>query len=274
MVKSLLRKAYAPGVYAALSDDMSVSNCGFVIGRDAMVVIGTLANQEHVAQLKAVIAHQTRRPIDYLINTCTGDDHWLKNALFGPETVIVTHPDAVCSKPLLKQPQLEMIDHQLTLSLGGLTVIVSYFGKGVMNGQLLAYVPEYKILFSGCMILGEPMLVLLHDSDIDSYCSTLEKINQRWEVYRVITGRGQPVDGWVVKAHIDYLYLLKTLREDMSAGYSSDRLMRHSKRQLMSIFAPYCNCDPHQQLFKTHHANLTVIEKSLVAQRLLLSTAS
>lgn len=92
----------------------------------------------------------------------------------------------------LPQPQ-HVFGDVLTLSVGDKKVYAEHFGEGHTKDNIIAYFPEDKALFGGCLVkevgAGKGNL---EDANVEAWSATVEKIRQKYpDVEIVIPGHGK-----------------------------------------------------------------------------------
>jgi glyoxylase-like metal-dependent hydrolase (beta-lactamase superfamily II) len=166
-------KQIGPGVYAAIDgpEHKAGSNAGFVIGDDGVLVVDALFTPDAANALVREIRRLTPKPIRYVVNTHyhadhTGGDQVLRDAgamiiahrnvrgwvrtnninLFGDRIT----PELKARIEALPLPDL-VTDKDLTIWLGSRKVMVRTV-LGHTGGDLIALVPDAKVLFAGDML--------------------------------------------------------------------------------------------------------------------------
>lgn len=83
-------------------------------------------------------------------------------------------------------------DNDLTLKVGRTNVFVKYFGEGHTKDNVVAYFPDEKILFGGCLIKENGATKgYLGDANIQAWSGTVTKIKKQYpDVWIVIPGHG------------------------------------------------------------------------------------
>ena len=82
----------------------------------------------------------------------------------------------------------------MVLRLGRKRVHVSYLGAGHTTDNVVAWLPQEKVLFAGCLVksLSSTSLGNTQDGDLDAYPSTLQRVRAAYPDARVvIPGHGQ-----------------------------------------------------------------------------------
>ena len=185
-------KQLGPGVYAAIDgpERKSVSNAGFVIGDDGVLVIDSLFTAEAAQALVSEIRRLTPKPIRYVVNTHyhvdhTGGDQVLRDA----GAVIIAHknvrgwvrtnninlfgdritPELRARVEALALPDVTT-DKDLTIWLGSRKVVVRTV-LGHTGGDLTVSVPDAKVLFAGDM-LWRKVAPNLIDGSVEQWSAT------------------------------------------------------------------------------------------------------
>ncbi len=165
----------APNIYAYVQAKATWywSNAGFIVGKDYVVVVDSLATVGLTRQFRDEIRKVTDKPIRYLINTHHHGDHIYGNHVF-PGATIISHD--YCRREAIEQgirdpglmntifPEFDFrgiaitpaditFDKQLTLYIDGREVRLLHFGLGHTAGDIIVYLPEEGIIFAGDFIL-------------------------------------------------------------------------------------------------------------------------
>jgi cyclase len=167
-------KQLAPNIYAYIQARATWywSNAGFIVGKDYVVVVDSLATVGLTQKFKDEIRKITDKPIRYLINTHHHGDHTYGNHVFAGAT-IVSHEycrhelmEARMMDPALLNsifPEFDFrgiavtpahvtFDKQLTLHVDGREVRLLHFGPGHTVDDIIVHLPEEGIIFAGDFI--------------------------------------------------------------------------------------------------------------------------
>jgi len=85
--------------------------------------------------------------------------------------------------------------NEKVLDCGALTVELFYPGTGHTDDNIVAWIPDRKVLFGGCLIrsAGAANLGNIEEADLEAYPETLEKIEDRYEAAEIVVpGHGEP----------------------------------------------------------------------------------
>lgn len=161
----------APGLFFQYHHQES--NNAWLVTDDGVLVIDARQHPKRAEELLAAIRKTTDKPIKYLINTHAHGDHYFGNAVFKREgATIIAHRDTMVMMKThhsvemkrrmgyFKQRQYDpgevklvlpdlSFDSKMTISLGGRTIELLYFGPGQNPGDTLVYFPKERVIFSG-----------------------------------------------------------------------------------------------------------------------------
>ena len=123
-----------------------------IVTSDGVVVVD---GQNELAQGEAMVRNIkkiTPKPIKYVVIASDHTDHVGGNAAFKdayPDVVFIASP--VSQKRLLKRdhPPMETVADQRTLRVGDTEIQILHLGRAHTGGDLLAYLPQSKVLFMG-----------------------------------------------------------------------------------------------------------------------------
>jgi cyclase len=167
-------KQLAPNIYAYIQSKATWywSNAGFIVGKDYVVVVDSLATVDLTQRFKDEMRKITDRPIRYLINTHHHGDHTYGNHVFAGATVIshdycrreiteagTMDPNLLNSifpefdfRGIAATPADISFDKHLTLHMDGREVRLVHFGPGHTVGDIIVYLPQEGIIFAGDFI--------------------------------------------------------------------------------------------------------------------------
>ncbi len=167
-------KQLAPNIYAYIQGKATWywSNAGFVVGKDYVVVVDSLATVGLTQRFRDEIRKITDKPIRYLINTHHHGDHTYGNHVFAGATII-SHDR--CRRELTETRMLDpnllntifpefdfrgiavtpahvTFDEQLTLHMDGQEIRLLHFGRGHTIDNIIVHLPDEGIIFAGDFI--------------------------------------------------------------------------------------------------------------------------
>lgn len=242
-------KQLGPGVYAVIDgpERKALSNAGFVIGDDGVLVIDSLFTPEAAQALVAEIRRVTPKPIRYVVNTHyhadhTGGDQVLRDA----GAIIIAHknvrgwvrtnnidlfgdritPELKARVEALSLPDVTT-DKDLIIWLGSRKVIVKTV-LGHTGGDLVVSVPDAKVLFAGDM-LWRKVAPNLIDGSVEEWSATVAEFVSGPDAAgtRFVPGHGDVADAKDVSDFRSYLLELRRLvGEGREVGLKDEALVQ------------------------------------------------
>jgi cyclase len=226
----------APNVYAYQQQggtgmlNAGISNAGLFVGEDSLVAFDGLG---FPIQTKAFIAESKKvsggKPFSELIDSHHHGDHVAGNQFFVP-TPILSHP--YCRDEVVKAapntpsswpkaegladgtekrklvPPSVTFEDNLVYYIGGNRVEFRFVGPAHTWGDLVAYLPERKILF-GADLAFFHLVPYCHNAHISKWMESMDKV-MKMEVDVIVPGHG-PVGGKKeLGESLEYFRLLKT----------------------------------------------------------------
>jgi cyclase len=164
----------APNTYAYIQSKATWywSNAGFIVGKEYVVVVDSLATVGLTRRFKEEIKKITDKPIRYLINTHHHGDHTYGNHVFAGATIIShDHCRRELTEARMMDPNLlntifpefdfrgiavtpadVTFDRQLTLHMDGREIRLLHFGPGHTIDDVIVHLPDEGIIFAGDFI--------------------------------------------------------------------------------------------------------------------------
>ena len=210
----------APNVYAYQQEggtghiNAGISNAGLFVGENSMIAFDGLG---YPVQTKAFIAESKKvsggKPFSELIDSHHHGDHVAGNQFFVP-TPILSHP--YCRDEVVKAapktpptwPKAEgqadgteerklvppnvTFEDNLVYYIGGNRVEFRFVGPAHTWGDLVAVVPEHKILFAADLAFFH-LVPYCHNAHISKWMESMEKV-MKMDVDVIVPGHG-PVGG-------------------------------------------------------------------------------
>jgi cyclase len=171
----------ADQIYAYVQPDggWCLNNAGFLVGPKAVTLIDTAATEMRARLLRSAIASVTALAPRTLINTHHHGDHTYGNCVFAHEAVIIGHDE--CPAEMAEQnmllthlwPHVEWGDiaivpptvtfpDRLTVYAGEVRVELVHVGPAHTTNDVVAWIPEYRVLFTGDVVFsgGTPFVLM------------------------------------------------------------------------------------------------------------------
>jgi cyclase len=198
----------ADGVFAKIYPE-GRTNGGFVVGDAGVLVIDSLRSSAQGRELSDDVRRVTAKPIRYLLNTHYHWDHTSGNQEFvgvpivahancreelrtrGEEALIQAaerFPEAAAELRAVRLtlPDLTFPD-TLTLHIGR-PVELRYFGRGHTSGDVVAWLPEQRVVFAGDLLAAR-MAPGMADAYVSEWIAVVERLEElRAQV--VVPGHG------------------------------------------------------------------------------------
>jgi quinoprotein relay system zinc metallohydrolase 2 len=264
----------APGVFVhqgqhalvAPANAGDISNCGFIVGRDAVAVIDAGGSASIGARLRDAIKATTDRPIRYVVLTHMHPDHVLGAAAFKADgAIVVAHAKMArglaaradrylsANRELMGEAAFagteivlptQGIDTRTTLDLGDRELHLEAHPTAHTDNDLTVLDVKSGTWFLGDLLFDGHIPTL--DGSLRGWLSLLDQLTAQ-PVSRVVPGHGPPAMAWpdAAKKERDYLAgLADAIRTDIKAG-----------RTMADAMARAGSADPSAWLlFEAYHA--------------------
>ncbi len=228
--------ALAEDVHAFVQPDggWCLNNAGLVTGGGRGVLIDTAATRTRAERLRQAVERVLPGGPDLVVNTHFHGDHHFGNCLFAPAATVVAQEDV--REQILRAGldlqriwpgvgwgEIELVAptltfrESLTLHLGELTVELRDVGPAHTSHDVVAWVPERGVLFTGDVAWSGVTPFCLMGS-IDGSLSALETL-RAYGATTVVPGHGSVGGPEILDATEAYLRWLKeTARQGHKAG--------------------------------------------------------
>jgi cyclase len=141
-------------------------NTGIIIGTTGVIVVDAKTTPDSAKEMLAEIAKLTPKPITHVILTHSDSDHVNGLAAFPTGLTIIAHEgnkkeqDAALAAggrgapPADHLPTQVVTSNSQTITIDGLKVTVLHWAPAHTSGDLVVYLPDQKIVFTGDIISG------------------------------------------------------------------------------------------------------------------------
>lgn len=227
----------APGVlaYVRASRSWLAGNVGALVGRTSMVLVDTAATGARTqAILDALRARCGDLPVGAVINTHHHPGQTLGNGTLPPTATVVGHrhcreemlrygtdaadlfpgvvvPDEELADAPMSPPTLTF-DDSLTLHVADTEVELRFVGPAHTRGDIVVWVPEYRVVFAGDLVTHRAHPNLL-DGTIGGYPAALRRLRSL-DARVVVPGRGPACGPEVVDDMLAYAEFVADLAAD------------------------------------------------------------
>jgi glyoxylase-like metal-dependent hydrolase (beta-lactamase superfamily II) len=224
---AIIDRRALPEIFEAEGKAAATSG-GFIYTDDGIILIESFLNEFMACQARALILEcYPDVPIKFVLLTSHHGDHAFGTYYWqAPEVTYVMHqntkqflanptslnaerlfiegsmgPDSVTDifKAVPQtQPSVTTLNQDMTISLGGTTVVAKYFGFGQTDGDLFFYHADSNTLYGGNTINGPmPALAWLLDGHLLEGLEAMQNVEdfvQEKGITQIVPGHGAPVD--------------------------------------------------------------------------------
>ena len=230
----------AEGIYAHIGDTGGRSyeneglnaNIGLIVTTQGAVLIDSGASFQSARQIHQAVRQITTQPVRWVINTGGQDHRWLGNGYFRAQGAeIIAHARARADMlarggdhvavlrevlkeraegtvPTLPDRFIDADDAQLVL--GGVRLELRHRGGGHTPGDMMVWLPERDVLFSGDVVYTDRMLGVIPVSNTRAWLATFQVI-ESLRPGTIVPGHGRTTQLAGARASTrDYLVELRT----------------------------------------------------------------
>jgi rhodanese-related sulfurtransferase/glyoxylase-like metal-dependent hydrolase (beta-lactamase superfamily II) len=219
--------ATSPGTYTNSGHN---NNLSFVVGRDAVMVFNAGDNYLLAKALHDEIKEVTALPVKFVVlengqgHAMLGSNYWKEQGVpilahVDTAAEIELHGDEIIDRMRnrtgVKARFTELVspdvvfEEKYTIDLGSMTVELLNLGPSHSPGDILAWLPEQKLVISGDMAFHQRLLPIFDHTDTAAWIETWDEF-AALEAEIVIPGHGVPTTmNEVTKYTRDYLVYLR-----------------------------------------------------------------
>ncbi|MEZ5645961.1 MAG: MBL fold metallo-hydrolase [Burkholderiaceae bacterium] len=230
----------APALYAFIGEKSGRTydneglnaNIGLVVTADGALLIDSGASYQGAKKIHEAVKQVTTQPVKWVINTGGQDHRWLGNGYFAAQGAeVMAHADARADMQArggdhlasLKNELREKIDGTVptlptrwlagrdeTLNLGGTTVRVLHRHGAHTPGDVMVWLPQQRVVFSGDVVYVDRMLGVIPVSHTGRWLESFAAL-EALQPARIVPGHGDVCDLPRAQAQTrDYLQALRT----------------------------------------------------------------
>lgn len=224
-----------------------ISNCGFIVTDEGVVVVDTLSTPDLGKKLLSEIKKVTKKPVKYIITTHFHPDHFFGNQVFKDTGVIISHENTrehIVDRgkfaldtfrerlgKLFEGAEVVLpivtFNNKLTIHLGGKKIEVLYFGRGHTDGDAIVYIPDEKAVFAGDLV-NNNRLPFIGDGHSGDLINTLKKM-EALDTNYVIPGHGPVGDKASIAKSREFV---EDLREDVKKFVEKGKSLQQTLNDL------------------------------------------
>ncbi len=175
-----------------------------VITSEGVVVVDGQGDVRQTQDMIDGIKKRTAQPLRYVIVASDHIDHVAGNATFKaayPNVVFMSSPVSQRNLAKNENPPTETVADKRVIAMGGTEIQVLNIGRGHTGGDLVAYLPQSKVLFMGELYMRH-IFPALRSGFPSEWLATIKKA-QAMDVFWYIPGHGFVDDMASMKADLE-----------------------------------------------------------------------
>ncbi len=210
------------------------ANIGLVVTAGGAVLIDSGATARSAQRIHEAVRQVTSQPVKWVINTGGQDHRWLGNGYFKAQGAqLIAHAKGEADMRSRGADQLGALrsvlgdevngteptlpDRWITgsderLDLGGMSFEFRHRGGAHTPGDMLVWLPQSRVLFSGDVVYVERLLGVIPVSQTQTWLATFAEM-ERLAPARIVPGHGRVTD--LATAQTDTRDYLLALRKHM-----------------------------------------------------------
>lgn len=212
--------------YVQLDGSWGLNNTGFIVGSDGITAIDTCFTERRSRAFRDAIRSVSGLPVRTLVNTHHHGDHTHGNFVFRSEAMIVAHD--LCRTEVMETglgtkalfpgvdwgeieitPPTATFDERMTLFVDDLIVELLYVGPAHTTNDIIVWLPERRVLFTGDVIFhgGTPFALM---GSIAGWLEALERLRALGAEH-LVPGHGEVCGPGAIDDVGDYLRWLQEI---------------------------------------------------------------
>jgi glyoxylase-like metal-dependent hydrolase (beta-lactamase superfamily II) len=147
------------------------SNTGAIVGKDGVIIVDTKTTADSGQQILATVAKITPKPVTTAIVTHSDGDHVNGLAAFPKGLTIISQTN--CKTEMEKSQgsampapadhmPTKLIDTDEKVTINGVRLELLHWAPAHTSGDLVVFLPDQKIVFTGDIIASNRPLTLIH----------------------------------------------------------------------------------------------------------------
>ncbi len=191
------------------------ANFGLIDTPEGVILIDSGASLIGAKLLEEQARQLTGKPVRWVINSGAQDHRWFGNAYFiGQGAEVIAHHRTTDTQRAEQHNQWERLlpvlkdrldgteptpanrieaDDEVTLVLGGRTLVMHFFGDAHFPGDVVVWLPEERVAFAGDHVYVDRILSIRPFSNAESWLAAFERL-VALEPEVIIPGHGQVTD--------------------------------------------------------------------------------
>jgi cyclase len=253
------------GIFAYIQLDGSwfLNNTGAIVGSQAASVIDSTGTEARARAWQGALRQVTQLPVNTLINTHAHGDHTYGNFVFAPGAAIIAHEkcrEEVIAGGTSAQRLFSMVDFgetpvtppfvtfedRLTVYVDDLRVELIFVGPAHTTNDIVAWIPERNVLFTGDVIFngGTPFALA---GSVGGWLEALDRI-EALGAELIVPGHGAVAQPAVIGEVRGYLqFIQQSARDGIAAGVEPAELAREME------LGPYSEWHDRERLVPNLH---------------------